>query len=129
MQLDYEIKYSKRKTLNITVERDRRIVVHAPENTATTKIEEIVFSKRQLIKEKMNHVQKYPLNTEPKEFVSGETLLFLGKNYQLAVVDEEINGIEFNQRFIISKANQSKANQLFKQWYLHQALQKIEPLE
>lgn len=128
MQFDYEIKYSKRKTLNITVERDRKIIVHAPEHTSTRKIEEIVQSKRQWLREKINHTQKYPVASQTKEFVSGETLLYLGKNYQLLVVDEAVQGVEFDQRFTISKANQHKANALFKKWYLQQALKLIEPL-
>jgi len=128
MQLEYEIKFSKRKTLNITVERDRKIIVHAPLNVSTEKIEEIVQSKKQWLKEKINHAQKYPVDTKPKEFISGETLLYLGRNYQLLVVDEPIEGIEFNQRFRISRVNQERANQLFKKWYMQQALSKIEPL-
>lgn len=128
MQFEYEIKYSKRKTLNITVERDRKIIVRAPENTSAQKIEEVLQSKKQWLKEKINHTQKYPVDTQTKEFISGETLLYLGKNYQLLVVDEAIEGIEFEQRFRISKANQPNANALFKQWYLHQALKLIEPL-
>lgn len=128
MQLEYEIKFSKRKTLNITVERDRKIIVRAPHNLSLEKIEEIVQSKRQWLKEKINHAQKYPVDTKPKEFISGETLLYLGRNYQLLVVDEAIEGIEFNQRFRISKVNQEKANKLFKAWYMKQALIKIEPM-
>lgn len=128
MVIEYQIKYSNRKTLNISVERDRSIVVRAPHYLTAEKIDKIVQSKRQWIKEKLNHAQKYPLVTESKEFVSGETLMYLGKNYQLLVVDEEFEGIEFDQRFKISKANQPKANELFKKWYLKQALIKIEPL-
>lgn len=128
MVIEYQIKYSNRKTLNISVERDRSIVVRAPHYLTADKIDKIVQSKRQWIKEKLNHAQKYPLASENKEFVSGETLMYLGKNYQLLVVDEEIEGIEFDQRFKISKANQPKANELFKKWYLKQALIKIEPL-
>jgi predicted metal-dependent hydrolase len=128
MVIEYQIKYSNRKTLNISVERDRSIVVRAPHYLTAEKIDKIVQSKRQWIKEKLNHSQKYPLVSENKEFVSGETLMYLGKNYQLLVVDEEIKGIEFDQRFKISKANQPKANELFKKWYLKQALIKIEPL-
>ncbi|MBK8501303.1 MAG: M48 family metallopeptidase [Saprospiraceae bacterium] len=128
MVIEYQIKYSNRKTLNISVERDRSIVVRAPHYLTADKIDKIVQSKRQWIKEKLNHAQKYPLVLENKEFVSGETLMYLGKNYQLLVVDEEFEGIEFDQRFKISKANQPKANELFKKWYLKQALIKIEPL-
>ena len=128
MKFEYVIKYSNRKTLNITVERDRKIIVRAPENLSLEKIESIVESKKQWLREKLNHAQKYPAIPETKEFISGETLMYLGKNYQLLVVDEAIEGIEFNQRFRISKANQTKANELFKKWYLKQALNKIEPL-
>ncbi len=128
MVIEYQIKYSNRKTLNISVERDRSIIVRAPHYLTADKIDKIVQSKRQWIKEKLNHAQKYPLVAESKEFVSGETLMYLGKNYQLLVVDEEFEGIEFDQRFKISKANQPKANELFKKWYLKQALIKIEPL-
>lgn len=128
MVIEYQIKYSNRKTLNISVERDRSIVVRAPHYLTAEKIDKIVQSKRQWIKEKLNHSQKYPLVSESKEFVSGETLMYLGKNYQLLIVEEEFEGIGFDQRFKISKANQPKANELFKKWYLKQALIKIEPL-
>jgi predicted metal-dependent hydrolase len=128
MLFEYEIKFSTRKTLNITVERDRKVLVRAPERLSIDKIDIIVQSKKQWINEKLNHAQKYSLLPESKEFISGETLMYLGKNYQLLVVDEEIEGVEFNQRFLISRTNQAMANELFKKWYLKQALQKIEPL-
>jgi len=128
MVIDYQIKYSNRKTLNISVERDRSIIVRAPHYLTAEKIDKIVQSKRQWIKEKLNHTQKYPSGAETKEFVSGEPLMYLGRNYQLLIVDEEIEGIEFNQRFKISKSNQPNANELFKKWYLYEAIKKIEPL-
>lgn len=128
MQFDYKIKYSKRKTLNITVERDRRIIVHAPEGLSEEKIEELIQIKKHWINDKLNHTQKYPVVAETKEFISGETLMYLGKNYQLLVVDEDIEEVDFDQRFRISKKNQTNANMLFKKWYLKQAFRKIEPL-
>ncbi len=128
MKLDYIIAYSNRKTLNISVERDRSVVVRAPENLSLEKIEEIVQSKRNWIKDKINNSQKYPVDFKAKEFVSGESLLYLGRNYQLLVVDESFEGIRFNQSFSISKSNQGNANQLFKEWYLEKALVKIRPL-
>ena len=104
------------------------MVVRAPEYLTEKKIHEIVQTKRQWIKEKLSHAQKYPVVPESKEFVSGETLMYLGKNYQLLVEDEDFEGIKFNRRFSISKTNQAYANELFKKWYLKQALLKIEPL-
>lgn len=128
MTLDYEIKYSNRKTLNITVERDRSIIVRAPKSLSAERVQEIVDSKKQWIKEKIAHSQKYPLNYNPKEFVSGETLMYLGRNYQLIVEQDDFEGVKFNQRFKISKQNQKDANILFKDWYMERSSSKIKPL-
>jgi predicted metal-dependent hydrolase len=126
MEYEYEIKYSNRKTVNISVERDRSVIVRAPKGVSEDKIDTIVKSKREWIFDKVNHKQKYPSKIEPKEFVSGETIMYLGRNYQLLVVDKDIEGVEFDQRFLISRSNQINAYSLFKDWYLDRAKQKIE---
>ena len=60
MELVYTIQRSaKRRKLSITVERDRRVVVHAPEGASDEKIRQVVESKRQWIYEKTGHAQKY----------------------------------------------------------------------
>lgn len=128
MKIDYILKYSNRKTLNIIVERDRQVVVHAPVNLSEDKIREIVCSKKEWIQRKLIHVQKYPVIENTKEFVSGEALMYLGKNYQLSIVDTVIDGIVFNGKFEISRANQSEANILFKKWYKNKALEVIKPI-
>jgi len=91
--LEYQIKYSNRKTLNISVERDRSVVVRAPEYLTEEKIHEIVQTKRQWIKEKLSHTQKYPLIPELKEFVSGETLMYLAEDL---VSRKQINPMQMN---------------------------------
>ncbi len=56
MDLDYTIVRSpRRRKLTITVERDRSVVVHAPESTSKEKIHQVVEAKRQWIFEKMHH--------------------------------------------------------------------------
>ena len=128
MQIDYQIKFSKRKTLNITVERDRKVVVYAPENLSEDKIRSIVFAKQEWISGKLIHAQKYPVIPDAKEFISGETLMYLGQNYKLSISDADIEGVEFDQQFKISKKNQSASNELFRKWYKHRAKEKIEPI-
>ena len=60
MDLAYTIQRSaKRRKLTITVERDRSVVVHAPDGTSDEKIEQVMESKRQWIYEKIGHPQKY----------------------------------------------------------------------
>ena len=73
MKLDYNVVYSSnRKTLTITVERDRSIVVKAPTGTQPEKIRQVVESRKQWLYEKIHHTQKYqPLLHPPgKELVN-----------------------------------------------------------
>ena len=81
MELNYQIIRSpKRKKLTITVERDRAIVVHAPEGTSEEQVQQVVDSKRQWILEKVRHPQKYQDRRHPpgKEVVNGESAPYLG---------------------------------------------------
>ena len=90
MLIDYEIRFSsKRKTLGIVVERDGRIVVLAPEGLAPSHIAEIVQKKQQWILSKLHDSAKYPIEPMEKEFVSGESILYLGKECQLVVIDDK----------------------------------------
>lgn len=128
MELNYQIIFSKRKTATISVERDRQVIVRVPEGLSEQKINEIIQNKEKWILEKLNHNQKYNPNSSNKEFVSGETLNYLGRNYQLQIINNEIDNIIFDHRFLISKSNQVNANKLFKEWYKSKAGEKIKPI-
>lgn len=127
MQIEYSIQYSNRKSLSIIVERDRRVVVRAPMNTSNELIEKEISKRKFLLFQKINHPQKYETPRPRKEFVSGESLLYLGKHYKMEVVQEEVEGIKFDNKFYISRSNQDKAEQLFQKWYIKQAEEKIIP--
>lgn len=132
MDIEYIVKRSsKRKKLTITVERDRSIVVHVPENISEKQIEDIVNSKRQWIYEKMGHPQKYTSlpHAPGKELVNGESLLYLGRQYQVEVMDTLNGEVQFDQRFYLPvgvKQATDKAT-LLKQWYIKEAKEKIVP--
>ena len=87
----YEIEYSKRrKTVGILVERDRRVIVKAPEGFPASRIQEIVEKKKDWIEEKVNDTYKYPVQPCMKEFVSCESLMLMVRSCTLIVVDENI---------------------------------------
>ena len=125
--MEYQVIYSNRKTIQLAVERNREVVVRVPYDTSREKIEEIIKKKRLWLYEKRNHKQKYPQVVPKKEFVNGETLLYLGRHYSLSIVYKDIEGVEFDHRFYISRANQHQAVELFKRWHMTKALEKITP--
>jgi predicted metal-dependent hydrolase len=127
MYIQYEIKYSDRKTITITVERDRIIIVHAPLNTSAETIHNLIEKKKFLLYKKINGSNKYPIPKPYKEFVSGESILFLGRHYKLQIVDETFEGIVLENDFQISKSNKNNANKLLRDFYIKQAEEKIIP--
>ena len=130
MEPDYIIKRSaKRKKLTITVERDRSVVVHAPEKTTDETIREVVESKWQWIYEKVQHAQKYSELPHPpgKELVSGESALYLGRQYQIEIVQGGASEIQFEQRFLIPASLTNKRKEVLRDWYIAKAKEKILP--
>ncbi len=127
MAIPYSIVYSERKTISIIIERDRSVIVRAPLNTSEALIDKEIQKRKRLLLKKIDHNQKYPFIKATKEFVSGESLMYLGKNYQLLIVDEPINGVEFDSKFYINKDSQGVANKLFRSWYIKSANEIIVP--
>ena len=130
MELVYTVKRSaKRRKLTITVERDRSVVVKAPEGTPDEKIQQVVESKRHWIYEKVGHLQKYQDLPHPpgKELVSGESALYLGRQYRIEVVNRGSAEIQFANRFLIPATPVDKRAEALREWYIGKAKQKIVP--
>lgn len=130
MDLKYQIiRSSRRKKLTITVERDRSIVVHAPESASDEAIQRAVDTKRQWLFEKTNHAQKYQgLPHAPgKEVVNGESIPYLGREYPIEIAETESGGVEFSRRFLIPASRKSQRREVLKEWYVARATETILP--
>lgn len=130
MDTAYTIKRSlKRKKLTITVERDRSVVVHAPESTPEETIQEVVKSKRRWIYEKKRHAQKHEAQPHPpgKELANGESTLYLGREYQIEIIPTNSADIRFERRFLIPASLAGGRRQVLRNWYIDRAKEKILP--
>jgi len=118
---------AKRSKLTITVERDRSVVVNAPKGTSDETIQRVVESKRQWIYEKMRHPQKYQALPHPpgKELVSGESALYLGRQYRIEVVKNGLADIQFSHSFLIPASQGKKRQEVLREWYINRAKEKI----
>ncbi len=125
-ELNYQIVRSpKRKMLTITVERDRTVVVHAPEGTPEQEVHRVEDEKRQWILAKLRHPQKYKERRHPpgKEVVNGESAPYLGRDYRIEVTETESGEIEFFRHFLVPPAHQAK----LRDWYSGQQKRKSSP--
>lgn len=130
MDIVYAVKRtSRRKKVTITIERDRRVVVHAPNHASDETIAQIVESKRHWIYDKTQPSQKYTNRPHPpgKELVSGESALYLGRNYRIEVVDAETENIKFDKRFFIPVSSALHKKDAMREWYIARAKEHILP--
>ncbi len=125
MDFDYSIQYSGRKTVAINVERDRSVIVRAPIGTTADTIARIVERKKAWIFGKLLHPRKYPAKAPRSEFVSGETVLYLGRRYRLEIKKGAKEGIAFEGKFIVTGASRDRASKIFGEWYRKSAKETI----
>lgn len=127
MEPNYKVVFSKRKMLTLTVERDRSVVVTAPEGTSLEKIQKVVESRKLWLYEKTRHARKYsPLPHPPgKELVAGESMPYLGRHYRIELVEGD-GEIQLEQKFLVPRALADKSV-AFRHWFMARAEEKILP--
>jgi len=119
------IRSSKRKTAAIKIQKGK-VFVMVPECLPIAAIESLVAKKHRWIKEKLA-IQNEIIAIKPKEFVSGESFSFLGKNHPLKIETGLYPVIKLYQdELVVSVRDKTADNalaikQLLIKWYKLQA--------
>lgn len=103
--IKYKIIRTNRKTMGIIIDNNKNLIVRSPEDTAETKIEEVLNKKTSWILSKLKEMNKIKPAPKEKEFMSGEKLPYLGRRYRLEVSPAEISKSEvklYQGKFIIN---------------------------
>ncbi len=118
--LDFEVRRStRRKTLGLTVDRAGELVVHAPEDTAKADVRRWVESKLLWVHRKLLFKEEHAGIAQHLEFVSGESISYLGSNYRLKVEDRMKEPLRFDgQWFLLRKRDRDQAERHFRQWFI-----------
>ena len=85
--LQYAIRRSARrkKTVAVTVDPAGSVLVVAPEHLAIARLDAIVLRKAEWIARRLRRAEVHGSTPAPREFVSGESVLYLGRHYRLKV--------------------------------------------
>ena len=119
----YQVVRSRRKTADIVLERDGRIVVRAPEWADDRAIERIVQSKTFWIYQSLAEWRDLNATRVLREFKSGEGFLYLGRSYRLQVVDDQEDAVLLkNGRFtlrrdLVESGDVERAKRAFQSFY------------
>jgi predicted metal-dependent hydrolase len=121
--LQFSIRRSaRRKTMQITVERDGRLIVSAPPVVSETQLREFVQEKRFWIYTKLAEKDRLKRAVPRKEFVGGEGFLYLGRSHRLKLVPEQDAPLKLtNGRFCLLQNALLNAREHFIRWYSERA--------
>ena len=115
---------SRRKTVELSVERDGEVILYAPENVSREKLECLVLEKMLWIYRQLGRKAEELHNLPEKEFVSGEGFYYRGRKYKLKLVDEVVPGQNSedllrwqNGRFLLPRSLAIKGKEAFIAWY------------
>ena len=125
-QIDFQLEYSNRKSLGITVTPDLYVLVKAPISTSLEKIKEKLTKKAAwIIRQQSFFLSFYP-KTTARKFVGGETHLYLGRQYRLKILKSNIESVKLKGKFIeVATNDKNRAKLLVQEWYLRNAKAKF----
>jgi|SRR5690625_1080316 len=119
---EFELIRKEVKHINLTVHPDQSIVVSANKNVSEDRVKEFVKSKGRWILSKLNYFKRTaPYEKIPREYVTGETFRYLGKQYRLKVYPSQEEYVRFYrgtiEMYVKDKGNFQSKEKLMKDWY------------
>lgn len=123
--IQFEWQYDDRKTLGIHVHPDRKVYVKAPAGTPIELIREKVKKKAAWIQRQQEFFLSFHPLTPPRRYISGETHLYLGRQYRLKVILSDLEEVKLKHGYIhvytAGKTNSSQIQRLLNDWYAAKA--------
>lgn len=127
--IEYKLAYSSRKTLGITVTPEMNVEVVAPFESSEEKIQLKVKQRAPWIIKQQSYFLSFHPKNPARRYISGETHLYMGRQYLLKVTLSTIEDVKYRGRYIeVFAKDKARAEPLLKAWYRKRASLKFEEI-
>ena len=129
--LEYNVVFMQRKTIAITVKTDTTIEVKVPLEAESQQVQKKVLNKARWIIKQINYFTQFNPGETTRHYISGETHLYLGKQYRLKIQHAEKNSIKLQKGFFIINIKENtkdEVKKIFTQWYREKAHQHFKSI-
>jgi predicted metal-dependent hydrolase len=125
--INFRLLYSQRKHLKISVHPDQEVVVEAPVKKELVDVLNIVKKRAPWIIRQKDYFERFKPVLPPKRYISGETHLYMGRQYRLKVIKSSEETVKlvrgyFNV-FVDNPCDSEKVKDLLDIWYAEHAKQ------
>jgi len=121
----FTLRFAERKTLGISVYPDRSVQVTAPYHTPLDKIKVAVRKRGSWIMKQQRQLASLPPPLPPRQYQSGESFRYLGRQHRLKVEQAETANVKLLQGrlwvFTPEPDKHRKTQSLIQDWYRNRA--------
>lgn len=120
-RIPFELEFRDRERLAISVHPDRTVTVVAPNNRTLDEVLKRVQRRAAWIVKQRAHFDQFHPLTPPRRYVAGETHLYLGRQYRLKLVKDDVKVVKLVGRFfrvhLTDRDDTATIRQLLDDWY------------
>ena len=120
--IDYDIEFAQRKTLSICVNPNSSVCLKAPVDATLEQIQQKVHKRASWILKQKRFFESFGTPTTKRQYISGESHLYLGRQYMLRVKESNVNAVHYQNNIIEIECRHKKdAGILLQSWYRQRA--------
>lgn len=123
--ISFSVLRGARKTLAIEVYPDSSVVIKAPTGTGFDEIQKKVSKRARWIIKQQEYFRQFDPRTPERQFVGGETHLYLGKQFRLKVSEGDRDSVKLSRGYFQVERKNSilpdHVKVLLNTWYLEKA--------
>ena len=127
--IEFRVERRSRKTVEISVLPGGDVHVVAPADASIEKVTEVVRKRAAWIARQRRFFVSFAERTPPREYVSGETHLYLGRQYRLKVRLGIQAGVRLTRGFLLVDSHRPRdreaTRELVEAWYMDRAKKKF----
>jgi predicted metal-dependent hydrolase len=129
--ITYELVRSPRRTADIVIEPDGRVIVRAPESISPERVEDIIEAKRLWIYKNLAEWRDLNATRVIREYRNGEGFLYLGRSYRLLLVAGQqepllLKGGRFQlRRDLVDQGEVPAAKAAFRDYFVTRGIERI----
>jgi predicted metal-dependent hydrolase len=128
--ISFSLNHARRKSLAISVLPDLSVIVTAPVGSDIELIKQKVKKRALWILRQQDSFKAYLPAQPPRQYVSGETHLYLGKQYRLKIFEAELESVKLRGGYIHigvkDKTDKNRVAGLLDRWLLSHARAQFE---
>jgi predicted metal-dependent hydrolase len=122
---NYTVVRRERKTLEIAVDPDSKVRVAAPQSASPERITQKVKKRASWILQQQRYFEQFTPRTPERRYLSGETHLYLGRQYRLKVIKAVSDSVKLLRGYIVVQTarpeESAETRRMVELWYAQKA--------